>query len=123
MMGDNYKTIIVVDKDIPNLVETNLMLKPYHLVFPASSLAKMYIILEEIIPDLIILDKSSAREYAADVMTKACSENHKYSIPVLITILGKDEVRDCPNLQFMHYIIKPFTSQNLLTCISNVLKQ
>ena len=55
-MNNTRGKIILVDDNISNLDQGRKILKPFYEVYPAPSASKLFEILENILPDLILLD-------------------------------------------------------------------
>ena len=115
--------IIVVDDNITNLTACKSILKPYYAVYPAQSAMKLFELLEEVQPDLILLDVDmpQVNGYEAAGLLKS---NEKYrNIPIIFLTARRDEESELKGLSLgaVDYIFKPFVSQLLLRRIETQL--
>ena len=116
-MTKEQKTIIIVDDNDANLTACKKILKPYYIVYPAPSAAKMLDLLEHnIVPDMILLDVEmpDINGYEAARMLKN-TEAHK-KIPIIFLTARNDAISEMEglNLGALDYIHKPFVSALLL---------
>jgi len=116
-MTKEQKTIIIVDDNDANLTACKKILKPFYLVYPAPSAAKMFDLLEHnIIPDLIMLDVEMPEMdgYEAARMMQNVEEYKK--IPIIFLTARNDAISEMEglNLGALDYIHKPFVSALLL---------
>jgi len=115
-MTREQKTIIVVDDNDSNLTACKKILKPYYVVYPVPSAAKMFDLLEHVIPDLILLDVEmpDINGYEAARMLKNSETSKK--IPLIFLTARNDSISEMEglNLGALDYIHKPFVSALLL---------
>ena len=115
-MMQEQKTIIIVDDNDANLTACKKILRPYYAVYPVPSAAKMFDLLEHIMPDLILLDVEmpDIDGYEAARMLKS-GETSK-DIPIIFLTARNDAVSEMEglNLGARDYIHKPFVSALLL---------
>jgi len=115
-MTKEQKIIIVVDDNDSNLTACKKILKPYYVVYPVPSAAKMFDLLEHIMPDLILLDVEmpDINGYEAARMLKNSETSRK--IPIIFLTARNDAISEMEglNLGALDYIHKPFVSALLL---------
>jgi putative two-component system response regulator len=122
-MTKKLKKIVVVDDNNANLTACKKILKPGYEVFPVSSAAKMFELLEKIKPDLILLDvdMEDVNGYEAAAKLK---ENASYSDIPFIFLSGRIDATSEMfglNLGALDYIHKPFVSDLLIRRIETNL--
>ncbi|MCL2070226.1 MAG: response regulator [Treponema sp.] len=122
-MTKKPRKIIVVDDNNANLTACKKILRPDYEVFPAPSAAKMFDLLENIKPDLILLDvdMEDVNGYEAAAKLK---ENASYSDIPFIFLSGRIDATSEMfglNLGALDYIHKPFVSDLLLRRIETNL--
>jgi len=117
------KKIITVDDNLINLNVCKNILKPYYEVYPVSSAAKLFDLLERIKPDLILLDVEMPEldGYEAAKILKS-SEAYK-DIPVIFVTALTDEDSELTGRELgaMDYIFKPYNAQLLLQRVEKQL--
>jgi diguanylate cyclase (GGDEF)-like protein len=117
---EEKKKIIVVDDNIENLTVLKDILKENYEVYTIPSAAKMFDLLEHIIPDLILLDVEMPEMNGYDAAKKLkCIEKYK-SIPFMFLTI-RDDIKsemDGLDLGAIDYIHKPFVSPLLLQRIN-----
>ena len=116
-MTKEQKIIIIVDDNDTNLTACKKILKPYYVVYPAPSAAKMFDLLEHaIIPDLILLDVEMPEMdgYEAARILKNTEAYKKF--PIMFLTARNDAISEMEglNLGALDYIHKPFVSALLL---------
>ncbi|MCL2743289.1 MAG: response regulator [Planctomycetaceae bacterium] len=99
------------------------MLKPFYEVFPAPSAAKLFEILEKVLPDLILLDIEMPVMDGYTVIKKLKSDFRFAGIPVIFLTAKNDDYSELEGLDLgaMDYISKPFAAPLLLKRIDNQL--
>jgi len=122
-MTKENKKLIIVDDNAANLSVGRNLLKPYYEVFPAPSGAKLFSLLEKVIPDLILLDVNmpEMNGYEAIKLLKASPEY--CDIPVIFLTAKNDEESELEgfSLGAVDYITKPFSGPLLLKRIASQL--
>jgi len=115
--------IILVDDNMANLAMGRNMLKPFYEVYPAPSAAKLFEILEKILPDLILLDIEMPDVNGYQVMRMLKAEPRLADIPVIFVTAKSDDTSELEGLELgaVDYISKPFLAPLLLRRISNHL--
>jgi putative two-component system response regulator len=115
-MSDRREKIIVVDDIATNLSIAKSALSDKYDVFTAPSGAKLLLLLDRLIPDLILLDIEMPEMDGYDVITALKDSEKTTHIPVIF-LTGKidpeHEVKGL-NLGAVDYITKPFSRELLL---------
>ncbi|GHT78339.1 response regulator [Actinomycetota bacterium] len=122
-MAPKRRKIIIVDDSEANLTVGKNMLKTFHEVFPVDSAAKMFVLLEKIIPDLILLDIEMPEMNGYQAI-KFLKSNPRFSdIPVIFLTSMSDENSELRGLSLgaIDYVYKPFSASLLLRRIDNHL--
>jgi len=117
------KKVIYVDDIAYNLITVKKGLSAYYEVYPADSVAKMFEILERIIPDIIILDINMPDINGYDAV-KTLKNDERYSGIPVIYLTGKSAKEDIIqglSLGASDYLLKPISSSKLIDCIENNL--
>ena len=116
-------TIILVDDNLSNLAQGKDILKPYYKVFPAPSAAKLFEALDNIIPDLILLDIEMPDMSGFEVIKKLKADPAYKDIPVIFLTSKRDEDSELRgfDLGAMDFVVKPFSAPKLLKRIENQL--
>ncbi|MCL2128548.1 MAG: response regulator [Treponema sp.] len=115
--------IILVDDNMANLTMGRNLLKTFYAVYPAPSAAKLFEILEDVIPDLILLDINMPDMDGYEAIGKLKSDSRYADIPVIFLTAKDDESSELEgfNLGAVDYISKPFSGPLLLKRIENQL--
>ena len=122
-MGSMRKKIILVDDNMATLAIGRNMLKAFYEVYPAPSAAKLFEILENIIPDIILLDIEMPDMNGFDVIKLLKDRETLKEIPVIFITSKNDESSELEgiNLGAADYISKPFSAPLLIKRIENQL--
>jgi putative two-component system response regulator len=115
-----YK-IIMVDDNKTTLTHGRNILKSFYEVYPAISAAKLFEILENVIPDLILLDIAMPEVDGYEVIRILKADARFLDIPVIF-LTAKNDVnseREGFELGAADYISKPFSPPRLLKRINN----
>ena len=122
MQGIRHK-IILVDDNMTNLSMGRNMLKPFYEVYPAPSAAKLFEILENVIPDLVLLDIEMPEMNGYQAIKKMKADPRFADIPVVFLTAKSDESNELEgfDLGAVDYIAKPFSGPLLLKRIANQL--
>ena len=122
-METGRNKIILVDDNMANLAVGRNLLKVFYEVYPAPSAAKLFEILENIIPDLVLLDIEMPDMNGYEAIIKLKSDVHFSDIPVIFLTSKSDEGSELEgfNLGAVDYISKPFSGPLLLKRIENQL--
>ena len=116
-------TIILVDDNQTELTMGRSIMKAHHNVIPVLSAAKMFEILENTAPDLILLDIEMPDMNGYDTLIKLQADSRFKDIPVVFLTASNDDASELRgfDLGAMDYISKPFSSPRLLKRIENQL--
>jgi len=120
---NRQKKIITVDDNLSNLSAMKNILKPLYEVYPVSSAAKMFDLLEHIDADLILLDVEMPEINGYDA-ARILKSNHAHSnIPIIfVTVLNSaDNEMEGLEIGAVDYIYKPFFAPLLLRRIETHL--
>ncbi len=120
------RTIVVVDDNSDVLEITRILLESEGFnVRCAYSGKDLFAGLEELKPDLILLDIRMQEIDVLEVLRRLKCAPETSSIPIImITTLVKDEdLLAAPKLGADYYITKPFTGTQLLTGINRLLSK
>ena len=115
--------IILVDDDMTNLTMGRNMLKAFYEVYPAPSAAKLFEILENVLPDLILLDIAMPEVNGYETIKKLKADARFADIPVIFLTAKSDESSELEgfNLGAVDYVSKPFSGPLLQKRIENQL--
>ena len=115
--------IILVDDNISNLDQGKDILKERFRVFPAASAAKLFEILEIVIPDIILMDIEMPEMDGYEALIKLKQDKRFASIPVIFLTAKSDEKSEFRGLDLgaVDYVSKPFSAPLLLKRIENQL--
>ncbi|MCL2634670.1 MAG: response regulator [Oscillospiraceae bacterium] len=122
-MKNTRKKIFIVD-DVPaNLSIGRNLLKEFYDVYPAPSAAKLFEILEKVIPDLVLLDIDMPEMDGYQAIKIMKADTRFRDIPVIFLTAKDDEASEMEgfDLGALDYITKPFSGPLLLRRISNLL--
>jgi len=122
-MKDTRSKIILVDDIVANLDQGRSILKPFCTVYPAQSTAKLFEILENVIPDLILLDINMPEMNGYDTIKKLKADERYADIPVIFLTAKNDNESELEGLALgaVDYVSKPFSARLLLKRIENHL--
>jgi len=119
------KTIFVVDDNNINLVRADEILSDFYNVFTLASASTMFDLLNEIIPDLILLDIMMPEINGFEALKRLKADKRYAQIPVIF-LTGKNDA-NTKNMGFemkvMDFITKPFSAPVLLNCIKRHLQE
>jgi len=123
IMKSNNKKIFIVDDNAANLSVGRNLLKPYYEVYPAPSAAKLFDILEKVLPDLILLDVNMPEMSGYDAIKILKADSRFSDIPVIFLTAKNDEESEMEgfDLGAADYITKPFSGPLLLRRIASQL--
>lgn len=115
------KKIIYVDDMNYSLISLKKGLSSYYEVYLAESADKMYKIMENVTPDLILLDLNMPDVDGYETI-KSLKSNEKYNeIPVIFftSNSNKENVKKGLSLGAVDYVVKPFNAEKLIESIQN----
>ena len=117
------KRIILVDDSISTLDQGRSILKAYYETYPAESAERLFEILENIMPDLILLDIEMPGMDGYETIKKLKADERFFDIPVIFLTAKSDESSESEgfDLGAADYISKPFSMPLLLKRIENQL--
>ena len=115
--------IIIVDDNMANLSMGRNMLKTYYEVYPAPSAEKFFEILENVIPDLVLLDIEMPDMNGYEAIKKMKAIERFAEIPVIFLTAKNDEESELEGFELgaVDYVSKPFSGPLLLKRIANQL--
>jgi len=119
----DLKKIIVVDDNVENLTAIKNTLKEQYEVYPSPSAAKMFDLLEHVIPDLILLDVEMPDMNGYDAAKKLKGYEKFKEIPIIF-LTSRDDAKsemEGLNIGAVDYIRKPFVAPLLLRRIKTHL--
>jgi putative two-component system response regulator len=114
--------IILVDDNITNLALGRKILKDHYETYPAPSAAKLFEILENVRPDLILLDILMPEMNGYETIKKLKADPRFSDIPVIFITAMSDEIdrQEGFSLGAVDYIAKPFSMPLLLERIEKL---
>ena len=115
-MDNRSNKIIIVDDDITNLTVGRNALADKYEIFTAPSGNKLFMLLEKLTPDMILLDIEMPGMNGYEVITALKKNEKTADIPVifLTTIIDPESEVKGLSLGAIDYITKPFSSELLL---------
>ncbi|MDR3231217.1 MAG: response regulator [Synergistaceae bacterium] len=121
--GRSRHRIVLVDDNMTNLTMGKNILKAFYEVFPLPSGAKLFELLEKVLPDLILLDIEMPEMNGYEAIRRLRSDPRFAEIPVIFLTAKKDEGSELEGLSLgaIDYILKPFSAPLLLKRIENHL--
>jgi len=121
--GDSRKKIIYVDDVQYSLVSVKNRLQNLYDVFTAESVVKMFELLDNITPDLILMDVNMPDIDGYEAIKSLKADERYSSIPVIF-LTGKSDRESVVkglSLGATDYIIKPYNASKLIEIIDNNL--
>ena len=108
--------IVTVDDSLTNLIALKNILKPLYEVYPVSSAAKMFDLLEHVKADLILLDVQMPELNGYDAARLLKNHPAYRDIPIIFVTALSDEQNEMEGLELgaVDYIYKPFVAPLLL---------
>jgi signal transduction histidine kinase/HPt (histidine-containing phosphotransfer) domain-containing protein len=121
----NRSKIVLVDDNITSLTIGRDMLRANYEVYPAPSAAKLFEILENILPELILLDVEMPETNGFEVIKRLKADARLCHIPVIFVTVKSDEGSELEGLSLgaIDYVHKPFSAPLLLKRIENHLSK
>jgi putative two-component system response regulator len=122
-MKSRRHKILLVDDSMANLTVGKNMLKDLYEVYAIPSAAKLFEILEHVLPDLILLDVMMPEMDGYTAMKKLKADKHLADIPVIFLTSKVDQESELEGLSLgaIDYVTKPFAASLLLRRIENHL--
>jgi putative two-component system response regulator len=120
-MNNTRKKILLVDDNAAILAIGKNLLKNHYEVYPLPSAAKLFEILEKVLPDLILLDIKMPVMDGYETIKKLKSVKRFADIPVIFLTAKSDEASELQGfgLGAVDYISKPFSPPLLMKRIEN----
>ena len=117
------KTIFVVDDSLTNLLMAENVLEKYYSVITLSSADKMFLVLEKIKPDLILLDIEMPETNGFEAIKRLKSNDAYRQIPVIFLTGHNEADVEAKGIEYgaVDFISKPFSEPVLLNRIRNHL--
>jgi putative two-component system response regulator len=117
------RTIVLVDDNISNLTTGKNVLKEHYDVFTVPSGEKLFILLDKIQPDLILLDIEMPDMNGYEVIKKLKTNPKTSELPVIFLTARDDPGNELEGLNMgaVDYISKPFSPPLLIKRIENHL--
>ncbi|MDR2108364.1 MAG: response regulator [Coriobacteriales bacterium] len=111
-MGDKRRKVVLVDDNLTNLTIGKDMLRTRCEVYPAVSAAKMFVILNKITPDLILLDIEMPEMDGYQALSLLKADERFTQIPVVLLTAQSDSASEAKGrtLGAAAYVTKPFTT-------------
>ena len=122
-MRNRRQIIFLVDDNMNNLMAGKAMLKEYYDVFPLASAGRLFEMLENIKPDLILLDIEMPEMNGCEAIKQLKADTATRDIPVIFLSARTDSGSELAgfNLGAIDYIFKPFSPPLLLKRLENHL--
>ena len=122
-MENARSKIILVDDIKANLTIGKDLLRTFYEVYLASSASKLFEILENIVPDLILLDIMMPDTDGYEVIKRLKDDQRFTDIPVIFLTSKDDDASEMEgfDLGAVDYVTKPFSGPLLLKRIANQL--
>jgi len=122
-IDNERKTIIIVDDNTTNLVTAKEILKNDYKVYPVPSAEILFDLLENIIPDLILLDVEMPKINGYEALRTIKSTPELSQIPVIFLTGQTDEASELKGLSLgaIDYVLRPFSAPLLRKRIHNQL--
>jgi len=122
-MEKTRKKIMLVDDDLVILKIGRQVLKDTYDVYPLPSASEMFKALENITPDLILLDIVMPDMDGIETLRQLKADSRHEQIPVIfVTSIGDDQsVFEHLKIGAYSNLTKPYTAEELLTRVENCL--
>ena len=122
-MSNKRSKIIFVDDVRANLTMGRDLLKTFYEVYPVQSAAGLFELLENVVPELILLDIEMPEVDGYEAMKRLKADGRYSDIPVifLTSLDDADSEMEGFDLGAVDYVTKPFSGPLLLKRISNQL--
>jgi len=119
------QTIFVVDDNNVNLVTADENLSQWYNVFTLASAATMFDLLDNVMPDLILLDIMMPEIDGFEALKRLKADERYSGIPVIFLTSKNDESVTALGFKMgvIDFIFKPFSGQALLNRIKTCLQR
>jgi putative two-component system response regulator len=123
IMENEQKIIFLVDDNRTNLTVGKEILKNHYKVYPIQSARVMFELLENVIPDMILLDIEMPEMDGYEAIKKLKIYPRSWDIPVIFLTAKTDAGSELKGLSLgaIDYVAKPFSAPLLLKRIENHL--
>ena len=117
------KKIILTDDTAFFLVTAKSRLEKLYEVYTAQSAAVLYEILENVVPDLIVLDINLPDENGFDIVAKLKADIRTSIVPVVFLSgnANKKNMLKAAHLGAIDFLSKPYNDVQLLECIDSLV--
>jgi DNA-binding response OmpR family regulator len=115
----DLRKIMCVDDVHYSLMATKERLKRQYEIFPAQSAEQMFELLDNVKPDMILLDVNMPEENGFEAIEKLKADSRYAGIPVIFLTIQKDKksIMKGMSLGAVDFLAKPFTDDHLIECI------
>ncbi|MCL2007386.1 MAG: response regulator [Treponema sp.] len=115
-MSERQKKLFIVDDNNASLTACKKILKPHYEVYPIPSAEKMFDMLRNVIPDLVLLDVDMPEMNGYEAAGRMKKHDSYKDIPIIFLSGRIDPTSEMVglNLGALDYIHKPFVSDLLL---------
>ena len=123
MAKEELKKIVIVDDNNANLTACRSILKPHYMVYPATSASKMFGLMEQVIPDLVLMDVDMPEMNGYEAAGRMKKNEALKHIPIIFLSGRIDPASEIfgLNMGALDYIHKPFVGELLLRRIKTHL--
>ena len=117
------RKLILVDDINFHLVNTKNRLKEHYEIYPAQDAEILFEILENIIPELILLDINIPKVDGFEILKRLKSDARYFEIPVIFFTGNKNRANIIKGMTLgaVYFITKPFKEKEAIECIENQL--
>ena len=122
-MEPTRSKIVLVVENATNLSIGRNLLKPYYEVYPAPSEERLFEIMENMIPDLVLLDIEMPEVNPFETMKRMKEDERFKNIPVIFLTSKTDERAEAEGfgLGAADFLSKPFSGPRMQRRIANQL--
>ena len=122
-MESTRNKVILVDDFKANLTMGRDLLRTFYEVYPVPSAARLFALLENVLPDLILLDIEMPEMNGYEAIKKLKADPRFADIPVIFLTSKNDELSELEgfDLGAVDYVTKPFSGPLLIKRIANQL--
>ena len=117
--GKKDVKIILVDDVFYALASTKERLKAHYEIYPAQSVEILFEMLQNFLPDLILLDVNMPDVDGFEVLKRLKNDKQYAGIPVIFLTSNHDKKSIITGMQLgaVDFIKKPFSNEELISCI------
>jgi putative two-component system response regulator len=119
------KTIFVVDDNSVNLLKAQEALAGHYRVLTIPSAEKMFLVLEKVTPDLMLLDIKMPGMDGFTALENLMKNEGTAKIPVIFLTASTDEALKVQGMESgaVDFITKPFSESDLLNRIASIIQR